>query len=177
MEKTTFKNQQKRRYPEATEELLELSWQLFDYGKAKECVGPLARCVDNHDIAWDVIRRLYVHGAIDDRKAVSERFIESLLPFTSMDRKPLAHSVAYHVRNMLADRDTRAARRRHLAEERDRTGMEKYAIQVRLNITTNDKEIVNAFAKLTRSLRAEFSRIPAVATWTSSHPTNVPTTY
>lgn len=55
--------------------------------------------------------------------------------------------------------------------------MEKYAIQVRLNITTNDKEIVNAFAKLARSLRAEFPRIPAVATWTSSHPTNAPTAY
>lgn len=167
MDKTLFIHQMGQRHPEASGELLELAWHLHSVEKAESYARELRECGSYADIANKVIREMYVNGDIDARKACGARFIESLLPFVCMDRKPKAHSVAYHVRNMLREKKVIAARQRNLSAQRGEARRGKYAIQAQFNIYTDNKEVVRVFAQLFQALKASTSRMRSVATWNS----------
>lgn len=168
MDKTIFIHQLSLRHPNASEELLELAWQLHDFQKAETYARQLSHCNRYADIAWQPIRQLYVNGDIDSLKAVNERFINTLLPFTCLDRKPLAHSVVYHVHQMLNDKETLAARQRNLAAKQGDVKKGKYAIRAQFNLSTDSKEVVREFARFVETLKASTSRIPSLATWNST---------
>ncbi len=53
----------------------------------------------------------YVSCDIDSVKAVTEKFISVLLPFTCMERATNAHSVTYHILKMLDDKDVKRERK------------------------------------------------------------------
>ena len=163
-----FIHQMGQRHPEASGELLELAWHLHSVEKAESYARELRECGSYADIANKVIREMYVNGDIDARKACGARFIESLLPFVCMDREPKAHSVAYHVRNMLREKEVIAARQRNLSAQRGEARRGKYAIRAQFNIYTDNKEVVRVFAQLVQALKASTSRIPSLATWNST---------
>lgn len=167
MDKTIFIHQLSLRHPDASRELLELAWQLHDFQKAEAYVKTLAHCNRYADIAWGPIRQLYVNGDIDSLKAVNERFINALLPFTCLDRKPLAHSVVYHVHQMLNDMETQAAHKRHLVAKQGEVKKGKYTIRAQFNFFTDSEVVVREFAHFVQALKASTSRIPSLATWNS----------
>lgn len=170
MDKTLFIHQMGQRHPEASGELLELAWHLHSVEKAESYARELRECGSYADIANKVIREMYVNGDIDARKACGARFIESLLPFACMDRKPKAHSVAYHVRNMLREKEVIAARQRNLSAKRGEARRGKYAIQAQFNITTDSKEVFTLFRQFFQSLESMAPRTPSLAMWTSPRP-------
>ena len=107
MNKEEYKKSLHRHYPEEPDNVLELAWHFHGMKKAKKYIKLLETCNHNADLAIKAIRAMYVSCDIDAVKAVSEKFITVLLPFTCMEKTAKPHSVTFHVRKMLDDCDVR----------------------------------------------------------------------
>lgn len=53
---------------------------------------------------------MYVEGDIDAQKTVNVAFIGVLLPFTNLERKDVPHSVVYHIKKILDDKEVQKER-------------------------------------------------------------------
>lgn len=111
MNKEEYKDLLRNHYPEEPENVLELAWHFHGVDKAKKYIKVLMTCNNYADVATKAILKMYVSCDIDSVKAVSEKFIAVLLPFTCMERATNAHSVTYHVRKMLDNKDVKRERR------------------------------------------------------------------
>ena len=126
MGKERYIKQLENRYPGETKEILELAWHFHSMEKAKYYEEVLAQCNSNADIAFVAVRQMYVSGDIDRVKATSEKFIALLLPFTSKERMGKPHSVVYHIRKMLAEKEVHVERK--VMQEKKRDGHLSYDI-------------------------------------------------
>lgn len=99
------------KHPDESKEMLELAWHFHSLDKAKKYSEILGCCNSYADIASKAICEMFVEGDIDDRKAVNTAFIDALLPFTHLERKGVPHSVVYHIKKVLEDKDVLAERR------------------------------------------------------------------
>lgn len=111
MNKEEYKNLLRNHYPWEPEDVLELAWHFHGVDKAKKYIKVLMTCNNYADVATKAILEMYVSCDIDSVKAVSEKFIAMLLPFTCMERATNAHSVTYHVRKMLDNKDVKRERK------------------------------------------------------------------
>ncbi len=109
------------KHPEESKEMFELAWHFHSLDKAKRYSEILGRCNSYADIASKAIREMFVEGDIDNQKAVNAAFIDALLPFTHLERKGVPHSVVYHIKKVLEDKDVLAERRaRKLLQQNDK---------------------------------------------------------
>lgn len=101
------------KHPEASKEMLELAWHLHNFDKAKMYSEILGCCNSYADIASKAIRKMLAVCDIDAQKAVNAAFIRALFPFTNLEKKGVPHSVVYHVKKILEDKDVLAERQAH----------------------------------------------------------------
>ena len=109
--KERFINMIAAKHPEESKEMLELAWHFHSMDKAKRYNEILGCCNSYADIASKAIREMFVEGDIDSQKAVNTIFIKALLPFTNLERDGVPHSVVYHIKKVLEDKDVLAERR------------------------------------------------------------------
>lgn len=137
------------RYPDEPAEVLELAWRFHSMEKAKKYIAMLETCNSNADVAWKVVRLMYILGDIDEVLVTQESFLSTLLPFTSLPKESKAHSVAHHTRNMLRDKDVIAMRKefkaawmkQHLASLHPE--VPRIAdVTIQIQFRTDDKEII-----------------------------------
>lgn len=120
--KERFINMIAAKHPEESKEMLELAWHFHSLDKAKMYSEILGCCNSYADIASKAIREMFVEGDIDSQKAVNTVFIKVLLPFTNLEREGVPHSVVYHIKKVLEDKDVLAERRTR--KERQQTDKE-----------------------------------------------------
>ena len=106
-------------YPDASDEMLELSSVFHDYAKAQSYADLLVSCTTYADIAHKVVCRMYVNGDIDSTRAKSEKFLKLLLPFACLDKHGNGHAAAYHVRRAIDDPLVREERKKADARRRE----------------------------------------------------------
>ena len=110
MSKTDYLKMLRTVHPGEDETVYELATQFHSMTKAKHYIALLETCNTNADIAWKAMRTMYVSGDIDEMKAMSRKFIRSLLPFVCLEKEGKANSIAYHVKAMLNDDNVRKER-------------------------------------------------------------------
>lgn len=110
MSKTDYLKMLRTVHPGEDETVYELATQFHSMTKAKRYIALLETCNTNADIAWKAMRAMYVSGDIDEMKAMSRKFIRSLLPFVCLEKEGKANSIAYHVKAMLNDDTVRKER-------------------------------------------------------------------
>ena len=124
--KERFINMIAAKHPEESKEMLELAWHFHSLDKAKMYSEILGCCNSYADIASKAIREMFVEGDIDSQKAVNTIFINALLPFTNLEREGVPHSVVYHIKKVLEDKDVladRQARKERQQQDKEiRTG-------------------------------------------------------
>lgn len=109
MNKKEYLHILRKKYPGEDDKVLELVRLFGSLDKARHYIALLEACTTNADIARKVVLEMYVSGDVDAVEAVKGRFINLLLPFTSLEKTAKPHSVAYHIRNMLRDEAVRKA--------------------------------------------------------------------
>lgn len=103
-------------HPDAPIEFLEFCYILRDYDKATKYADELASCTNYRDIANKVVYLMYINGDIDEQRAKSEKFLETLIPLACLDFKGNGHAAVHHVRNMFVQSDAHARRKDFAAE-------------------------------------------------------------
>lgn len=143
------------RYPDEPAEVLELAWRFHSMEKAKKYIAMLETCNSNADVAWKVVRLMYISGDIDEVLVTQESFLSTLLPFTSLPKESKAHSVAHHTRNMLRDKEVIAMRKefkaawmkQHLA--RLHPEVPRIAdVTIQIQFRTSDEKIIRHLMQL-----------------------------
>lgn len=122
MSKTDYLKMLRTVHPGEDETVYELAIQFHSMMKAKHYIALLETCNTNADIAWKAMRAMYVSGDIDKTKAISRKFINSLLPFVCLEKEGKANSIAYHVKAMLNDDAIRKERQEF--QERQKAAIE-----------------------------------------------------
>lgn len=155
MSKEEYKKSLQDSYPNESDDVLELAWHFHSVEKAKKYIGLLETCTRNADLATKVIRVMYVACDVDSLKAVSEKFITTLLPFTCMEKNANPHSVAYHIRKMLDDNEVKNERKVeekrlkqiHTIQKKGNTLLSTADTSIRtanvtIQFTTEDEEVI-----------------------------------
>ena len=122
MSKTDYLKMLRTVHPGEDETVYELARQFHSMTKAKHYIALLETCNTNADIAWKAMRAMYVSGDIDEIKAMSRKFIRSLLPFVCLEKQGKPNSIAYHVKAMLNDDTVRKERQEF--QERQKAAIE-----------------------------------------------------
>lgn len=185
MNKEEYKTSLRRHYPTEPEEVLELAWHFHSVEKAKRYIALLETCNHNADLALKVVRKMYVSCDVDAVKAVSEKFIKTLLPFTCMEKSARPHSVAYHIRNMLGDDQVKAERKaeeerlrqiRLIRQEDDTlartsgTPARTADVTIQIQFRTDNEEFIRQIMMLAAQSNAVFVKVEEHTTETTGFP-------
>lgn len=166
MNKEEYKKLLQQHYPGEPDEVLELAWHFHGVEKAKKYIELLAVCNHSADVARKAIYQMYVSCDVDAIKAVSEKFITALLPFTCMEKSVKPHSLVYHVRKMLDDDTVRAerkmeeARRRQIylfqqPDEISRTAN----VTIQIQFVTDNEDFIRQILQLASTSNALFVKV------------------
>ena len=156
MNKEEYKKSLHRHYPEEPDNVLELAWHFHGMEKAKKYIKLLETCNHNADLAIKAIRAMYVSCDIDAVKAVSEKFITVLLPFTCMEKTAKPHSVTFHVRKMLDDCDVKAERKTEearlrqacLTRQRANSPSRTADVTIQIRFQTDNEDLIRQQTRL-----------------------------
>lgn len=174
MNKEEYKKLLLNSYPNEPDTVLELAWHFHSVEKAKKYIGLLETCTRNADLATKVIRMMYVACDVDSVKAVSEKFITTLLPFTCMEKSANPHSVAYHIRKILDDDEVKAERRaeenrlkqirtireeEHAIPQVSGTSVRTTDITIQIQIKTQNEELIRQIMLLASQSNAVFVKV------------------
>lgn len=166
MNKEEYKKSLQNHYPGESDSVLELAWHFHSVEKAKRYICLLATCNCNADLANKAIREMYVSCDIDSEKAVSEKFISALLPFTCMEKSAHSHSVAYHIRKMLDDHQVREERKaeeqrlRHIRITRTDVPSKRTAdVTIQIQFQTDNEEFIRQIMLLASQSNAVFVQV------------------
>ena len=94
-----------KQYPEEPKEIIQLACFLHDnIDKAKGYATDLSCCNNYHDIAWQVVKDMYITCQIDDETALKEKtFIRFLLDLSNYGKQGQTHSARHHIYEMVKD--------------------------------------------------------------------------
>ena len=92
-------------YPEESKEIIMLACFLRDnIDKAKAYATDLSCCNDYHDIAWQVVKDMYITCQIDVETALKEKtFIRCILDLSNYKERGVTHSARHHINEMVKD--------------------------------------------------------------------------
>ncbi|MDE6215513.1 hypothetical protein [Bacteroides sp.] len=154
------------RYPDMSEEFLELCHLLSDYDKTKRYTDILDTCSTYADIANKVVRLMYVNGDIDDVRAKSEKFLSLLLPLACLGVQGNSHAAVYHVKQMLGNSEVREERKWFESKRREvwRASQKAMAEQQtfpfsKITIEITDPESMRLFIEFLQSAGTKFKEI------------------
>ena len=100
-------------HPGESVEMIRLACFLNDdMDMAKEYARTLLCCNDYRDIAWRVVRKMYVTCQIDRETALREKtYIRILLDLSNYGKRGNPHSASHHIAVMLTDPSVRKERK------------------------------------------------------------------
>ena len=167
MNKEEYKKSLHRHYPEEPDNVLELAWHFHGMEKAKKYIKLLETCNHNADLAIKAIRAMYVSCDIDAVKAVSEKFITVLLPFTCMEKTAKPHSVTFHVRKMLDDCDVKAERKTEearlrqacLTRQRANSPSRTADVTIQIRFQTDNEDLIRQIMQLASASNAVLVKV------------------
>ena len=167
MNKEEYKKSLHRHYPEEPDNVLELAWHFHGMEKAKKYIKLLETCNHNADLAIKAIRAMYVSCDIDEVKAVSEKFITVLLPFTCMEKTAKPHSVTFHVRKMLDDCDVKAERKTEearlrqacLTRQRANSPSRTADVTIQIRFQTDNEDLIRQIMQLASASNAVLVKV------------------